>query len=236
MDLNSHSIVAVVVAKATSSRVPRKNFRSFYNNLSLVDLSLDLHLSSGLNFPVILSTDEDSYDIPSKVCLHSRSQSLAQFETPVIDVLLDIVKAFNLSADCRLVLLQPTSPFRKIQDYIEFVSFVNSHPSYFSAFSVYRVEDNHPARMYYLESDCLKPVLAEKVSYQSQDLNDCYHRNGCFYSLNVSDLLEGSLYSKHDPLPFIMPFESSVNIDTILDFKIAQTLYPQFLDGTLAEL
>tara|TARA_B100002051_G_scaffold272793_1_gene310203 strand:- start:4002 stop:4712 length:711 start_codon:yes stop_codon:yes gene_type:complete len=236
MNLSSHSTVSIVVAKANSSRVPRKNFRTFFNGSSLVDLTLDLHCNSGLDIPIILSTDEVSYVVPSNVFLHSRSPSLSQFETPVIDVLLDVIKAFHLSNNCRLILLQPTSPFRTPKNYIDFVSFMNSHSSKSSAFSVYRVEDNHPARMYYLDSDKLTPVLAEKVSLQSQDLNDCYHRNGCFYSLNVPDILEGNLYSNTNPLPFIMPFESSVNIDTILDFKIAQTLYPQFIDGSLAKL
>ena len=235
MNLSSSSLVSVIVAKADSSRVPKKNFRSFYNHRCFVDLAVSLHFDSNTDIPLVLSTDNSSYVPNEGTILHRRSSNLAQVETPVLDVLLDIVRTYSLSLNSKIILLQPTSPFRTIRNYLDFISLSHELDAYTSAFSVYRVEDSHPARMYSMNTKYLESFLPNQSSLQSQELSPCYHRNGCFYAFNVSDILNGSLYSE-SLIPFVMPFESSVNVDTILDFKIAQYLYPHFVDGTLLDI
>ena len=136
----------------------------------------------------------------------------------------------------------PTSPFRTSSDFKSFLSFSRSihvHDesisSFTSVFSTYRVEDAHPARMYFSSNSTLKPVLSEQSDLQCQDLSDCYHRNGCFYSFSPRTLLSNQLYA---PVVknFNMPYISSLNIDTPVDFNIAQLAYPQFLDGKISNL
>ena len=234
MNLSQSPIVSIVVAKQNSSRVPHKNFRPFYKDKSLVDLVLSLHSSSKLDLPLILSTDHSTYCPSFPTIIHTRREELARVETPVLAVLLDIIKSFSLAPTTKLILLQPTSPFRSSNQYSEFFSLLNKAPSMSTLFSVYKVEDNHPARMYSLADNILVPYLADQVECQSQELDPCFHRNGCFYGFNVSDLLSGRLYGSYLQ-PYIMPFESSINIDTPLDFKLAQAIYPEFLSGTLAE-
>lgn len=232
VNLSAESVITIVVAKANSSRVPKKNFREFYNGLSLVDITLNLLNSSSISLPTILSTDQLDYSPPPNILLHNRSPLLSKVETPVLDVLLNIIDSFSISAESRIVLLQPTSPFRTSFDYEAFLNASSHCDPKSSLVSVYPVEDNHPARMYYLQNDLLVPVLPSQVAFQAQELPPCFHRNGCFYSFNVSDLLSGSLYSSSLATSYIMPLSSSINIDTVLDFNIAQFLYPQFLSGS----
>ena len=235
MNLSQVPVVSIVVAKEHSSRVPHKNFRPFYQDKSLVDLVLSLHCRSELDLPLILSTDHSAYFPSFPAIIHARRDELARVETPVLAVLLDIIKTFSLAPTTKLILLQPTSPFRSPSQYCEFLSLLNQAPSMSTLFSVYKVEDNHPARMYSFADNNLVPYLADQAECQSQELDPCFHRNGCFYGFNVSDIISGRLYGS-SLFPYIMPFESSVNIDTPLDFKLAQALYPEFLSGTLADL
>ena len=227
----------LIPAKANSSRVPQKNFRPFYKDLSLVDISIDLVSDiDSTKFVSVLSTDltayESKYDL---LRLHHRLPSLSRVETPILDVMQQLVVDYNLFSDSKIILLQPTSPFRNKNHLNEFCSIALSMPLSHTAFSVYKVVDGHPARMYYSSSGNLVPYSSELSSLQSQDLPDCYHRNGCFYAFSVANITQGKLFSDQI-LHYEMPYESSINIDTIVDFHVAQNVYPLFIRNHLSDL
>lgn len=239
----SKQTIVVVPAKANSSRVPRKNFRPFYNGKSLVDITLDIISSSDTNCELILSTDNTDYNCQhNSVCVLPRSSSLSLFETPILAVLKHILSRFDPREVLNIVLVQPTSPFRTTDDFDSFLSFSrdihledeNSRSST-SVFSTYRVEDAHPARMYFSVNSLLTPVLSHQADLQCQDLTDCYHRNGCFYSFSPISLLSNHLYSP-TVRNYNMPYISSLNIDTPIDFNIAQLAFPLFLDNSIFTL
>ena len=228
----------LIPAKANSSRVPFKNFRPFYHQSSLVDLTVELALSSEFKFPVIVSTDNSTYSHPSnRVVKHLRSSSLAKIETPVSSVMSNIHDDLSLPDNSYFIVLQPTSPFRtssQLDSYISFSkSILDSSPILVPHFSIYKVVDCHPARMYFKNDIGLEPVVNANESTNSQDLPDCYHRNGCFYTFPSS--FKVSLHSPESRY-FVMPHFTSINIDTPLDFNIAKKMYPDFVDGSLEVL
>lgn len=235
--------VVVIPAKANSSRVPRKNFRSFYAHYSLVDLALSLvSQSRAKNYPIILSTDNISYQnsLSLDLILHHRDPSLCTVEAPIVEVLRNIVLSYDLLDVKRILLLQPTSPFRNPRDLDQFIEHTLTHdystePST-TFVSAYKVVDAHPARMYLKTPDGYKSAYDNSfVTSNSQDLPPCLHRNGCFYSFDVSDILAGNLYSKNLSF-FEMNISSSINIDTPLDFNLAHLCYPLFVDGSLSAI
>ena len=218
----------VVVAKSNSSRVPRKNFRDFFQGKSLVDITLDLAFSCQSTQQVILSTDEANYSCSHPITFHHRKTSLAHKDTPVIDVLVDLINSYNLHSSKYIILLQPTSPFRTPVHLSEFISLVHTslekYPtSPLTLFSVYKVEDAHPARMYSILDHKLRPLDPSMADLQCQFLPDIYHRNGAFYCFSIDAILSGKLYTDIQ-LPYIMSCESSINIDTPLDFDYAKFL------------
>ena len=235
----------IIPAKLNSSRVSLKNFRPFYNSQSLVDLAIQSALNANLNIPIIVSTNNLQYDYqsPSVTVMH-RDDNLSLFETPIVDVLKHILLSDDQYTHFdNIILMQPTSPFRSVEDIQHFVSFSQKchsrHTASFdescSVFSSYRVEDAHPARMYFINDQTIEPVLGAESEYQCQDLSDCFHRNGCFYSFSTSAILNNTLYSPN-LYHFPMSYSSSINIDTIVDFNIAKLAYPSFLDGLLSVL
>jgi N-acylneuraminate cytidylyltransferase len=229
--------VILVPAKKSSSRVPSKNFRSFYHQLSLVDIAVDLALASNASAPVIVSTDCADYIHSSKaVHVHRRHASLAETLTPIYNVIMDVAHSYSLGVNDKVILLQPTSPFRSTVNLNEFLrrsDELSLSLTSFSLFSVYRVVDAHPGRMYVAdEANQIIPYDNALASLQSQQLPACYHRNGCFYAFSVADLYAGSLYSENIR-GFEMPYSSSINIDTIPDFHIAKAVYPIYLESGL---
>ena len=218
----------VIAAKSNSSRISKKNFRNFHSGKSLVDFSLDLAFSLDPNQHVILSTDHLNYISDYPFIFHRREASLAHKDTPIIDVLIDIINTYELHSSKYILLLQPTSPFRTQSHLREFTqlisSSVQSNPNtLLTVFSVYKVEDAHPARMYQIDDGHLKPLDSELAELQCQFLPNVYHRNGGFYCFSIDAILSGSLYTELQ-IPYIMSIESSINIDTPLDFEFAQYL------------
>ena len=233
----------IIPAKANSSRVRKKNFREFYRGKSLVDLTLSMVSKSSLaKQKIILSTDNTQYfnDKIEGLEIHARNSELCTVEAPILSVLIDIIKCYKLETTERILLIQPTSPFRRVEHLEEFCNLIYNHdydknPST-TFLSVYKVVDAHPARMYLKDGDSYKSAYSENLtSSNSQDLPACYHRNGCFYSFSTDDIMNGKLYSDH--LSFYdMDLESSINIDTPLDFNLAKLAYPLFAHGKLLEL
>ena len=61
-----------------------------------------------------------------------------------------------------------------------------------------------------------------------QDLEPCYIRNGAIYAMTRDCIVEE--FSRHGKvcLPYVMKESESVNIDTMLDFKLAEMLFKTF--------
>ena len=154
--MTSSNSLLIIPAKSNSSRVPRKNFRPFYNNLSLVDIAAQSALDANLNIPIIVSTNNLDYRHQnSSINVLYRDENLSLLETPIVDVLKNILLSDDIYNDLdHIILMQPTSPFRSAEDIQSFVSFAQQcharHAAAFdqscSVFSSYRVEDAHPAR------------------------------------------------------------------------------------------
>lgn len=231
--------LVVIPAKKSSSRVPQKNFRPFYKSLSLVDITMAL--ASNVirsSFKTILSTDYIDFKFENEyIQLIPREPNLSSVETPILSVLQSLCSQYSLDHFSRIILLQPTSPFRTVSNFVNFLETLQGYSDYMShsLVSVYPVVDAHPARMYIPSSDSYTLALPSYTQTNSQNLPPCFHRNGCFYSFSVYDILRGNLYSENLSL-FHMNYISSFNIDTIPDFHIARMAYPLFVSGSLSSL
>ena len=96
--------------------------------------------------------------------------------------------------------------------------------------SVTQMADKHPVRMKRIVDDQLEDFCKEYPEGEGsrrQDLEPCYIRNGAIYSMTRDCIVEK--FSRHGDVcrPYVMDELSSVNIDTIIDFKLAEVLLCQ---------
>jgi CMP-N-acetylneuraminic acid synthetase len=122
-----------------------------------------------------------------------------------------------------VMLLQPTSPFRIVEDLKESIRLLTQNPDADSVISVVDVEAHHPARMKYIENGYLidPPFGEEKEGQNRQELHPMYIRNGSIYLTRRSTILSGS-YKGKNCMAYVMPSQRSVNIDTLEDFQFAE--------------
>jgi N-acylneuraminate cytidylyltransferase len=89
--------------------------------------------------------------------------------------------------------------------------------------SVYRCDDNHPARMYRIEEGMLQPLVVEWSRQRRQELPPVYHRNGAMYVFGRSELVAQSIIG--DVMrPYVMSRESSINVDAEIDLAMLEAV------------
>ena len=221
-------VLGVIPARGGSKGVPGKNYKELMGK-PLIEFTIRAARESKLD-KFIVSTDEEiiinicrqlKVDVP-----FVRPNDLARDESRSIDVakhaLLEMERIDKTKYDA-LMLLQPTTPFRRASDINESIDLLTQDEECQSVISVVDVEGNHPARMKFINNGLLvDPIFCEKYENQNrQELEKMYIRNGAIYLTKREVILEGS-YKGNKSIGLIMPKMNSINIDNTIDFKFAE--------------
>ncbi len=220
-------VLGVIPARGGSKGVPGKNIRVLHGR-PLICYSIFEASSSSLTRTIVTTDSEEIADI-AKCCggdlPFMRPSGLAEDDTPTIPVILHVLDELKETFDAIMV-LQPTSPLRMAADIDAAISLLAGDSSADSVISVVKVSDHHPARMKTLHDGVLyDPPFVENVEGQRrQDLPEYYLRNGAIYLTRTEVLRQLHSFKGEKCLGYLMPEERSVNIDSELDFILAEAV------------
>jgi CMP-N,N'-diacetyllegionaminic acid synthase len=229
-------VLAVITARGGSTTLPRKNILPFCRKPMIaysIEAALAARRSGAPIDRVIVSTDdaeiadisrEFGADVP-----FMRPPELAKSDTPSLPVVQHAI-AFaeqerGLAYDW-ILLLQPTSPLRTEGDILAALGLV-AEPGTTAVVSITNANISHPRKLKLIEGGILRPFQDDGFQpVRRQDFGyDVYKTNGAIYLARRDVLMqEGSFYGDC-PRPLIMPAERSIDIDTQLDFDMAEFLY-----------
>lgn len=225
--MNEQNIVGIIPARGGSKGLPRKNIKILAGKpLIVYTIEAALH-SKKLNRIIVSTEDKEIADVSREYGAEViiRPQDLAKDTTPtepVIKHVVSFLKSEGYKADI-IVTLQPTSPFRtsnQIDDAINEICFDNVD----SVIGLKEVKE-HPYKMKKIENGHVVPFL--KIYLQSnrrQDIPPLYKENGAIYITKYDFLMNEGKIIGGNMRPFLMSNETSIDIDTHLDFKIAECL------------
>lgn len=223
-------VLGVIPARGGSKGVPGKNIR-ILGTKPLIAHAIEAARHSRLLTDYVVSTDDDAIAAVAEEwgCeVLRRPARLAADETPMAPVIAHALKEREADQDIRfgaLAIIQPTAPLRVAEDIDGAIQALFDQDDADTAVSVYQVEDHHPARMYTRDvSGLLRPVIDEPESCLRQQLPPVYHRNGAVYALRRTLLADQGKVIGESLVPYVMPAERSVNIDTEIDFTFAELL------------
>jgi sialic acid synthase SpsE/CMP-N-acetylneuraminic acid synthetase len=163
-----------------------------------------------------------------------RPQELARDETPTLPVIQHALAYLKASEACEpeiVVLLQPTSPLRRPGDIDRAVGILEQT----AADSVVSVcaSEHHPAWMKRIESGRIVPFLENAPEYlRRQNLPPVYRLNGAIYVTRYRILIEGNRILGPDTRAYVMDAESSVDIDSMLDLRLASVIMQSRQENT----
>jgi len=225
-------VLGVILARGGSKGIPKKNIK-LLNGKPLIAYTIESALESRIFDELIVSTDSEeiaeiSRNYGAKVPF-MRPPELAGDEVWSRDALkhavLECEKIYNKKYDY-VIELPCIAPLRKAHHIREaYEKLVKTRAD--SVTSVTQMGDKHPVRMKRIINDTLQDFCSEYPEGEGsrrQDLEPCFIRNGAIYAMTRDCIV--NKFSRHGDIcrPYIMDEKSSINIDTILDFKLAEIL------------
>jgi CMP-N,N'-diacetyllegionaminic acid synthase len=161
---------------------------------------------------------------------YKRPGIFARDDTPTLPALqwaVDQIEAVLDTTFDYIIEIRATSPLKTTQDIdgcIERLIETGAD----SVIGVTVLEDHHPARAKWLdEQGRIRDFLPENASGRRQDLTPkAYVRNGTVYALKRDAVMgeNGKLFGHEFSVGYEMPNDRSINIDTPLDWDLAELL------------
>lgn len=230
--VSSPRILAVITARGGSKRVPGKNIRPIAGKPLLAWTAESVLACKDLLHDVILSTDDEAIAAVGRTHGISvpflRPMSLATDASGSL-VVMQHATRFVEERDATkmdwLLLLQPTSPLRTAEDIRHAIGLIATN----NCDSIVAVSEmpTHPVYAKKIDNDgLLRPfLLDEPEGLRRQDVKPlAYMRNGALYMTRRDILMERNTLYGERICPYIMPRERSIDIDTEIDFMLAELL------------
>lgn len=221
-------VLAVIAARGGSKGLPGKNIR-LLGGRPLIAWSVEAAKGSALLDRVVVSTDDADIAAAARAAGAEapflRPPELATDDANIVDAVLHVVDTLGDTADY-VVLLQATSPLRLAAD-IDSCLRLCVEAGAPAACGVTPAPKS-PYWMFRLDAEGrVHPLIERDASpgEQRQALPPAYLANGAVFVARTDWLRqERTFWRPGITLGYVMPPERSVDIDTVLDFRLAEVL------------
>lgn len=224
--INGKKVLAVIPARGGSKGVPGKNIRPLGGRPLIAWTIAAATAAPELDRVIVSSENAEIINIALKwggEAPFVRPEELARDDTPGIAPVLHALDALPEKYDY-VVLLQPTSPLRAAEDISAALALclAQGAPACVSLCA----PEHGPWWMFSLDGQGrMRPLLPrEAIPVRRQDMAAVYALNGAVYVARVDWLRENKSFLSAETAGYVMPRERSMDIDTELDFKIAEAV------------
>lgn len=216
--------LALIPARGGSKGIPRKNIRLLAGK-PLIAWSIQAALESGCVDSVVVTTEDEEIAEVSRrwgaQVPFMRPAELAADDSPGMDAVLHAMG--KLPGFDAILLLQPTSPLRNSADIRAMMDFVASRQAN-CAVSVCPAAQS-PYWMMHLGADQkLTRLIESDLITRRQELPHVYTLNGALYFARTAWLAASKTFFNQETMGFVMPPEKSLDIDTELDWRMAELM------------
>lgn len=233
MKSDSNKILGVILARGGSKRIPLKNIKMLAGE-PLISYMIKAALGATLLDHVVVSTDHA--DIARVAEEHNvgviyRPAPLCSDECPTepaVQHAVEFVEYHNKEKVDTVVNLQCTSPFTTSSDIDSCVWYFLTHRLWYNSVVAVKEVTERPEYMFVINKEGAaeplidKPMKGEYMA--ARNLPKMLVLNGAIYVTKRNELmLNGTMVPPNTGM-YIMPFERSIDIDTALEFEIADYL------------
>ena len=220
-------MIAIIPARKGSKGLPGKNIKDLIGKPMLA-YSVEEALKSKYISEVVISTDcKEIQEVALKFGAKSpflRPKHLATDNAKAIDNYIYVIDRLNKEFGYDVndfVVLQPTSPLRKVEDIDGSIELFKSK----NADSVISyTEEHHPIEWHkYITDEGKFQNIFEERLMNRQEIKKSYFPNGAVFVFDYKFIKQGKYFSDNS-YAYIMPRFRSVDVDTIEDFKYIEFL------------
>jgi len=219
-------ILVLVTARGGSKRLPGKNIK-ILGGKPLIVWSIDLAKNISGICDILVSTDDENIanvaQSAGALVPWLRPAKLATDTASSGDVAIHALnwyESVNGKVD-GLLLLQPTSPFRKRETLLKGIA-IFSKGQCQTLIGVSPAK-SHPMKCFKVNGDEMKSFIGDGLILRSQDLPPAYEVNGAFYLIHPDELRATNSFYNESMAPLIMDQAyEGIDIDTERDWKLAE--------------
>lgn len=228
--------VAIIPARGSSKRIPRKNIRDFCGR-PMIAWTIDALQASGSIERIVVSTDDDEVakiaaslgaDLPFR-----RPRELADDHTATLPVIAHAVRTLRERGWAleRVCCTYATAPLLDAND-VRLAARVLDESGAHYVFSCATFPFPIQRALRRDSSGGVVPMFPESIGLRSQDLPEAFHDAGQFYwGTPEAFEHEAPIFAPHSR-PFLIPHYRVQDIDSEEDWTRAELLFRTFRKGT----
>lgn len=219
--------LVIIPARGGSKGVPRKNIK-LLNNKPLIHYTLEIARGLFKDNQICITTDdkeikmvveETGIEVP-----FLRPEKLARDDSGTQEVMLHAIEYYENKGyyPDTLILLQPTSPFRKENHLKEALKLYSNKID--MVVSVKETKSN-PYYILFEENNDGYLIKTKKSKFiRRQDCPKVWELNGAIYIINIASLKNQNLNLFKKSIKYEMDDFSSHDIDTLFDWELAELI------------
>lgn len=221
--------LVLIPARGGSKGIPGKNVKRFAG-LPLICYSVRVAKQIASTADICVSTDSEEIaevvrgegiEVPFMRPAELATDTAGSRE--VIIHALDYYRNKGIDYDT-IILLQPTSPLRNVDDVRGCIALY--HPGVDMVVSVKEAATNPYYNCYETDGDGFLSISKGNGGYtRRQDAPAAWEFNGAVYVINAESLRKMPMGKFPHRVPYLMPVERSVDLDTPLDWMVAEEIY-----------
>lgn len=221
-------ILVVIPARGGSKGIPRKNIKNLAGR-PLIAYSVDMARRIAQDTHIIVSTDDEEIrSVVTEMGLpvdYIRPEALGGDNVGSREVILDVMdwaQERGLRFD-KILLLQPTSPFRALEDVEGALDLFNDRCD--MVVSVTEAACNPYYDCFETAPDgSLHVSKGDGMITRRQDAPKAWQYNGAVYVINPDSLRRMPMGSFPVRIPYVMPRSRSLDLDTPFDWLVAEKM------------
>jgi len=228
--INGKKVYAIIPVRGGSKGIPGKNLYKLGNETILERAIRQAKSCSHIDQVIVSTDDPQMYEISKKHGVNApglRPDSLATSNAKTIDVIFHLLNELKIK-DSYILLLQVTSPLRNNEDFENIFKLITENKAD-SVVSVTAHDDPHPYKIQKIENGYLKSFLGYESMVPRQELPKVYRLNGAFYLTDTNTLLSKKSFFTDKTMPYLMPEERSINLDTKMDLLLLKAIQAENL-------
>lgn len=220
-------LIGIIPARSGSKGLKDKNIRALVGK-PLLAYTIQAAQDSGIFDEIMVSTDSEKYaeiarewgaNVPFLRSVRQSSDTASSWD--VVKEVLERYVGMGKEYDS-FCLLQPTSPLRSVDDIRKaYEIFLNSA---IAVISLCEVEHSPLLCNRLPEGNSLKGFIQKGDNKQRQAAGKFYRINGAIYFVKINEFYKDDFLYREGSYGYIMPKERSIDIDTELDFRLAETM------------
>lgn len=220
--------IAIIPARGGSKRIPRKNIKEFCGK-PIIAYSIEAALQSKLFDVVMVSTDDEKIadvakNFGAQVPFY-RSKDSSDDYAPLAIVVEEVLQSYSDLGETfdSFCCILPTAPFVN-SDFLTSAFDKLNETTCTAVFPV--AQFSYPIqRALHFNENSIEMIQPENMQARSQDLEDTFHDAGQFYFLQTDAFQQEKVLFTKNASAVILPELMVQDIDTEVDWQIAELKY-----------